>query len=163
MREAKRKWGKSFPVCFAAMLASVIFLLTGTASAHVEDWAQPGYNFKAIKKILVYDLDISEVNLETDIAEKNFQSAFWEQAKKQKIEIINLKRAENMRKAIPKNILSMYRRRPFGRCISGYASMCMMRRRTSASTPATRAVLMIMPEMARTYLSKSCATASRTF
>lgn len=95
MMAANRNWEKILVRCFAVMLASVFFLLSGTASAHVEDWSEPGYNFKAIKKILVYDLDTSAVDLETDIAEKNFQSAFWEQAKKQKIEIINLKRAEN--------------------------------------------------------------------
>lgn len=95
MMAANRIWRKSLALCFAVMLASVFCLLTGTASAHVEDWAEPGYDFKNVKKLLVYDLDMSAVKMDSDIAEKNFQSAFWEQAKKQKIEIINLKRAEN--------------------------------------------------------------------
>ena len=73
----------------------VFFVLTGTASAHVEQWAETGYNFKSIQKLLVYDLDTSAVDLESDIAEKNFQNAYWEQAKKQKITVLTEQRAAN--------------------------------------------------------------------
>ena len=51
-------------------------LLTGTAAAHVEQWADPGYNFKGVQKMLVYDFDMSAVKMDSDIAEKNFKSVF---------------------------------------------------------------------------------------
>jgi hypothetical protein len=71
------------------------FVLSGTASAHVEQWSEPGYNFKNVQKLLVYDLDTSAVDLESDIAEKNFQNDYWEQAKKQKMTVLTEQRAAN--------------------------------------------------------------------
>ena len=70
-------------------------LLTGTAAAHVEQWADPGYNFKGVQKMLVYDFDMSAVKMDSDIAEKNFKSVFWEQVNKQKITVLPLQRVEN--------------------------------------------------------------------
>ena len=77
------------------LLLCAFFLLAGTASAHVEQWAEEGYNFKGVQKLLVYDIDLSAVDLESDIAEKNFQSAFWEQVRKQKVEVLTLQKVEN--------------------------------------------------------------------
>lgn len=70
-------------------------LLSGTASAQVERWAEEGYDFKKVKRLLVYDMDCSKANLGTDITEKNFVSVFWEQTMAQKIEVLNLQKVEN--------------------------------------------------------------------
>ena len=95
MKTEIKNSAKGFLSCLAVVFLCTFFLLPGTAAAHVEEWAEPGYNFKDVQKLLVYDLDMSAVDLESDIAEKNFQSAFWEQVGKQKIEVMNLKKVEN--------------------------------------------------------------------
>ncbi|MBP3781174.1 MAG: hypothetical protein ILA30_05875 [Selenomonas sp.] len=80
---------------FVLLCLCLFLLMTGKAFAHVEQWADPGYAFKGVQKMLVYDFDMSAVKLDSDIAEKNFHSVFWEQVNKQKITVLPLQRVEN--------------------------------------------------------------------
>lgn len=92
---AGKTFGERFFPQVVLVYLMAFLLLTGTASAQVEQWTESGYNFKGVQKLLVYDLDISAVKLESDIAEKNFINDYWEQAKKQKIAILTEQRAAN--------------------------------------------------------------------
>lgn len=95
MMRTGKIWGRGFVSRIARLFLCAFFLSTGTASAHVEQWAEEGYDFKSVQRLLVYDIDFSAVNLDSDIAEKNFRSAFWEQAKKQKEDLLTLQKVEN--------------------------------------------------------------------
>ena len=65
-----------------------MMLLSGVAGAEKTDYKNPKYNFKNIKSVLLYDMDLDQVNIENDIVAKNIQANYELKAEKYKLPLV---------------------------------------------------------------------------
>lgn len=67
-----------------------MMLLSGVAGAEMTDYKNPKYNFKNIKSVLLFDMDMDQVNIENDIVAKNIQVNYELKAGKYKLPLVEL-------------------------------------------------------------------------
>ncbi len=65
-----------------------MLLLTGVAGAEKTDYRNPNYNFKGIKSVLLFDMNLEQVNIENDIIAKNLQENYELMAQKYKLSLV---------------------------------------------------------------------------
>ncbi len=81
----ERRWGK------IVLLVSVcLLLLAQTAGAEKIDFKDDKYNFKQIKNVVIYDMDFSDVELNSSIMEKSLNSTYLKKAEQEKVPIISI-------------------------------------------------------------------------
>lgn len=79
---------------FLALLLGVwLALLPQAASAEKTDWTDKAYDFSRVRRILVYDIDLSEANLGSEIKIRKFSGDYPEYAKKLGCEILTEEQA----------------------------------------------------------------------
>ena len=90
MRQWKFYWGRIF--CAVAVCVCLAFSFK-TASAEKTDWKDSSYDFSRVKRVLVYDVDLSAANLGSEMKTRKYQSDFPSYAKKLDCEIVTEEQA----------------------------------------------------------------------
>ena len=78
---------------FALLLGVWLALLPQAASAEKTDWKDSSYDFSRVKRVLVYDVDLSVPDFSSNLKAHKYQSDFPEYAKKMGCEILTEEQA----------------------------------------------------------------------
>ena len=78
---------------FALLLGLWLALLPQTASAEKTDWKDKTYDFSRVRRVLIYDVDLSAANLDSEIKIRKFSGNYPEYAKKLGCEIVTEEQA----------------------------------------------------------------------
>ncbi len=78
---------------FAMLLGVWLALLPQAASAEKTDWKDNAYDFSRIRRVLVYNVDLSAANLSSGMKEHKYRSDFPEYAKKMRCEVLTEEQA----------------------------------------------------------------------
>ena len=78
---------------FAMLLGVWLALLPQAASAEKTDWKDNAYDFSRIRRVLVYNVDLSAANLSSGMKEHKYRSDFPEYAKKMGCEVLTEEQA----------------------------------------------------------------------
>ena len=81
----KSYWGKSFRIVLMACL--LLMVMMQAVSAEKVEYKDKNYNFKAIKNVLLYDMDFSDTNIE-GVRERSLGGMYEEKAMQEKIPVI---------------------------------------------------------------------------
>ena len=78
---------------FALLLGVWLALLPQAASAEKTDWKDSSYDFSRVKRVLVYDVDLSVPDFSSNLKAHKYQSDFPQYAKKMGCEILTEEQA----------------------------------------------------------------------
>ncbi len=80
-------------VFFALLLSVWLALLPQAASAEKTDWKDKAYDFSRVRRVLLYDVDLSAAELDSEMKKRKFSDDYPEYAKKLGCEILTEEQA----------------------------------------------------------------------
>ena len=80
-------------IVFALLLCACAAMLPQNASAEKTDWKDNSYDFSRVKRVLVYDVDLSVPDFSSSLKAHKYQSDFPQYAKKMGCEVLTEEQA----------------------------------------------------------------------